>query len=57
MPGYTHPKLYYQLVENLCVYLQAKIKFHPPRFLGDIAKINNILILGILGMPGYAHPK
>ena len=27
MPGYTHPKRYYQVVENVCVYLQAKTNF------------------------------
>ena len=31
-PGYTHPKWYYQLVENFCVYLQ-KINFIPQVFL------------------------
>ena len=32
MPGYTHPKWYYQLVKNFCVYLQ-KINFIPKVFL------------------------
>ena len=54
--GYAHPKGYYHLVENICVYLQAKNQLHPPCFYGDIAEICK-LILGILGMPGYTHPK
>ena len=28
MPGFAHPKWYYQLVENFCVDLQAKKKLH-----------------------------
>ena len=53
---YLHPKWYYHLVENFCVYLQAKTQLHPPCFNGDIAKICK-LILGTLGMPGYTHQK
>ena len=34
MPGYAHPKWYYQLVENFCVYLNAKKQLHPPCFSG-----------------------
>ena len=30
MPGYAHPKWYYQFVENLCVYPQAENQFHAP---------------------------
>ena len=55
MPGYVHPKLYYNLVENCYVYLEAKNQLHLPCFYGDIAKICK-LILGTLGMPGYTHP-
>ena len=34
MPGYAHPKWYYQFIENFCVYLQAqKINFIPHAFL------------------------
>ena len=46
----------YHLVENFCVYLQAKTQLHPSCFNGDIAKICK-LILGTLGMPGYTHQK
>ena len=28
MPGFAHPKQYYQLAENICIYLQAKKQFH-----------------------------
>ena len=45
MPGYTHPKGYYHLVEHFRVYLQAKNQLHPTRFCGDITKIRRILIL------------
>ena len=50
MPGYTHPKWHYQLVENFHVHLQAKNQLHPPCFSGDIAKICKLLILGTLAM-------
>ena len=43
------------LVENFCVYLQAKTQLHLWCFNGDIAKICK-LILGTLGMPGHTHP-
>ena len=35
MPSYTHPKWYYQFVENFHVYLQAKNQLHPPCFSED----------------------
>ena len=57
LPGYSHPKWYYQLVENFCVYLQTKNLLHPPCFSGDIGKINKLLISGTLGMASYTHPK
>ena len=56
MPGYSHPKWYYQLVETSHVYLLAKNQIQYTRFSG-----NNILkslqryanfILGTLGMAG-----
>ena len=50
MPGYVHPKWYYQLAENLRVYLQAKNQLHSPHIFGDIAKICKLVILGTLGM-------
>ena len=56
MPGYAHPKLHYQFVQNFCVYMQAKNQLHLLRFSGDITKICK-LNLGSLCMPGYAHPK
>ena len=56
MYGYTNAKWYYQLVEKLCVYLQAKNQPHLPCFSGNIAKICK-LILGTLGRPGCTHPK
>ena len=55
MSGYTHPKRYYQFVDNFRVYLQAKNQLHPPCFSGYIAKICKPLILGTLGMPGYTR--
>ena len=33
MPGYTHHKWYYHLVENFYVYLQAKNHLHPYAFM------------------------
>ena len=51
MPGYGQPKWYSQLVENVCISLQAKNQLYPSCFSGDIAKIYK-LILGTLGMPG-----
>ena len=33
LSGYAHPKWYYHLVENFCVYLQAKINFIPHAFM------------------------
>ena len=57
MPGYASIKWYYQLVENFCVYLQAKNQVHPLCFSGDIAKICELLILSTLGMPGCVHPN
>ena len=53
---HTQSDIYYHLVEHFYVYLQAKNQLHPLWFYGDIAKICK-LILGTLGMPGYAHPK
>ena len=52
----TH-KWYYELVEHFRVYLLAKNQLHSPQFSGDTAKTCKLLILGTLGMPGYAHPK
>ena len=49
--GYPHPNWYHQLVENYCVYLQAKNELPPPCFSGDIAKMCK-LILGTSGMSG-----
>ena len=57
MTGYTHPKIYYQLVENFYAHLQTKNQLHKPHFPGDIAKICEIFILGTLSMPGFAEPK
>ena len=52
MPGYTHPKGYNHLAENVYVYLQGKNQLHLPCLHGDIAKICK-LILDTLGMPDY----
>ena len=68
MPGYAHPKWYYQLVESFRIYLLDFsylfiffylffVFIHSPSFTGDIAKICKILILGTLGMSGYGHAK
>ena len=57
MSGYVHPKLHCQLaVENFFVYVHAKKQLHCPCFAGHIAKIDKLLVLNILGKPGYAHP-
>ena len=55
MSDYTNPKWYYHLVEDFCVYLQAKNQLHSPCFTGDLAKICKLLILGTLGMHRYKH--
>ena len=52
MSRYAHPEWYYHLVENFCVYLQAKNQLHPPYFYGNVAKICK-LILGALSMTEY----
>ena len=57
MPSYVHPKWYYQLVENVCLYLQAENQLNPPRFSGDISKICKRLVLSTLGMSSYVNPK
>ena len=58
MSGYVHPKLHGQLaVENFFVYVHAKKQLHCPCFAGHIAKIDKLLVLNILGKPGYAHPN
>ena len=44
MVEYPHPKRYYQIVENFCVYLLLKNQFHFPCFSGDIAKMCKYLI-------------
>ena len=31
MPGYSHSKWYYQLVENFCVYMQGKNQYGQKR--------------------------
>ena len=56
MPGYAHPKSYFQFVENFCVYPQAKNLFYTLCFSVDTAKLCK-LILGTLGMPGYTQPQ
>ena len=56
LSGYTNPKWYYQIVENVCVYAQAKNQLPTPCFSGDNAKICKF-ILGAFGMPGYIHPN
>ena len=56
MAGYEHPKWYYELVENFCVYLKAKHQLHSPCFSWDIAKICK-LILGPLDITGYTQQK
>ena len=57
MPAFGNLKRYYQLIENVCDYLQAKKQLHCPCFSGDIANICKLLILDTLGKLGYAHPK
>ena len=56
MPGYAHPKWYYQLAENFVFISRQKINFPPHCFSGDTVKIYK-LVLGTLGMPGYTQPK
>ena len=43
IPGYTYQKWYYQLVENFCVYLQAKNQLHHPCFLDTLQRYANFL--------------
>ena len=40
---YAYPKWYYQLVKNVCVYLQAKNQLQNSCFSGDNAKICKLL--------------
>ena len=56
VPGYVHPKWYYQLVENFNVYLQARKQLRRLCFSENIVKICKLLILDNLGKPGYTHP-
>ena len=53
----THTQNDTENLKKTFVYLQAKNQLHHPRFPGDIAKISKLLILGTLGMLGYANPK
>ena len=55
MCGYVHPKWYYYLVENFCVYLQAKNQLHPPWFYGDIADMQTFF--GYFGHAWLHSPK
>ena len=55
MAGHIHPKWCYQFVENFGICSQ-KVNFFPHVFEA-IAKICEVLILGTLGKPDYAHPK
>ena len=59
MPGHTRLKWQYQIKETFDVYLQAKNQLHPHplRFPWDIAKYWKLVVLGTLGMPGYALSK
>ena len=43
MTGYTCPKWYRQLEENIYVYQQAKNQLHPSCFSGDIANTYSFL--------------
>ena len=60
MPGSAHPKRYYQLEENFCVYLQAINKLHSPCFLDILQRYANFLFR-VFWVPwayfDYAHPK
>ena len=55
MAGHVYPKWCYQFVGNFGICSQ-KVNFIPHIF-ETIAKIWELLILGTLGMPGYAHSK
>ena len=57
MSGYVHPKCYYYLVENVFVYLQAKINFNSPCFYEDIAKICKLIYLGYFWHAWLRSPK
>ena len=54
MSDYEQPKWQYQLVVDFRVDLLAKNQLHSHSVSGDVARMCN-LILGSLGMPGYAH--
>ena len=41
--GYAHPKWYYQLVENFCLYLHVKNQVHPPSFSEILRRCANFL--------------
>ena len=43
MPGYAHPKWYYQLIETSRVNLQAKINFIPNAFRETLLRYANFL--------------
>ena len=46
--------LVYHIIENFCVYLQAKTQLHPPpHCLMEI--LQRYANLGTLGIPGYTH--
>ena len=45
LSGYTHSKWYCHLVENFCVYLQAKINFIPHAFMGILHRYVNLFCL------------
>ena len=56
MPGYTHLKCNLAIWRNLWGSFVGKISSSFSRFPWDITKICK-LILGTLGMTGYANPK
>ena len=59
MSNNTHLKWLYQLEETFDVYLQAKNQLHPSHLPWVIFYCKDYfkLVLGTLGMPGYAHLK
>ena len=56
MPGHRYLK-WYQFEEPLMFVCRQKNQLHPLSFPGEITTILQLVILGTLGMPGYAHPK
>ena len=54
MAGYTDLKCWHQIEKTFGIYLHAESQLHA--FLETLQRYYKLVILGTLGMPGYAHP-